>query len=105
MRPPGAIRAALQSAAEELWVREVVDGVPCERGPTLQELAHRACVGLEAARRTVNNMARSGALRVMRARRQVGRRSSPVAEYVPAVRDGESLAEELGAATAAWAHR
>jgi hypothetical protein len=78
MRPAGEVRHALLRAAEEL--------VTPDRGPTLMELASCARVGLEAARRTVDNMKRCGALTVPRTRR-VEYRNKPVAEYAPAIMD------------------
>ena len=76
MRPAGEVRAALLKAASDLHTPN--------QGPTLQELAARACVGYDAARRTVDNMCRSGALVIVR-KRPVAYHSRPVAEYVAAV--------------------
>lgn len=54
MRPPGEIRRALGAAAQAL---------AAERGgATWRDIAERACVGYMVARRTTENMARSGAL-------------------------------------------
>lgn len=54
MRPQGEIRAALGSAAHAL---------AAEQGSaTWRDMAVRAGVGLQAARRTVENMERGGAL-------------------------------------------
>ncbi|MDB5850645.1 MAG: hypothetical protein JWP29_4397 [Rhodoferax sp.] len=75
MRPGGEIRAALLKAAHELHT--------ASQGPTLQELAAKACVGLSAANMTVRNMCRAGHLAVVRERR-VSYRNRPVAEYAPA---------------------
>ena len=77
MRPAGEIRRALLQACVALATPE--------RGATLQELAAHACVGLDAARRTVANMTRSKQLCMARQRR-VAYRNRPVAEYVPAGR-------------------
>lgn len=55
MRPAGEIRQALARAAESL----VNEG----NAVTWRDLAERAGVGYLAARRTVENMARTGALR------------------------------------------
>jgi hypothetical protein len=74
MRKPGEERTALFKAACEM--------VTPERAPTLSELAGKACVGKDAARRTVDNMVRAGLLRIERLRR-VEYRNRPVAEYVP----------------------
>lgn len=62
-------------AAVELWTEE--------RAPTQLELAERAQVGYKAARLTVQNMVRGGALCIVRLR-PVDYRSRPVAEYCPA---------------------
>lgn len=75
MRPAGEVRMALFDACCELATPE--------RGPTLQEIAARACVGLKAARNTLPNMVRAKQLRSPRTR-QVSHRNRPVAEYVPA---------------------
>ena len=74
MRPAGEVRQALYKTC----VRLARPG----RGPTLRELAAGACVGLDAARRTVNNMQRAGLLVVPRDR-VVPYRNRPVAEYEP----------------------
>lgn len=79
MRPPGEISAAILGAAVAL----VRDEGGQRRGPTLQELAHHACVGIQAARRTVDNMRRSGKLEPVGERR-VDYRNRPVVEYGPA---------------------
>lgn len=75
MRPAGEIRQALLNAATLLATPE--------RAPTVRELAHHAGVGLDAARRTVDNLKRCGALEIARPRR-VDYRNRPVAEYQPA---------------------
>lgn len=54
MRPPGEIRAALSEAARVLKAEA--------NGATWRDMALRANVGFLAARRTVENMARSGEL-------------------------------------------
>lgn len=74
MRPPGEVRQALFEACQALATPQ--------RGPTLQEVAAKACVGLEAARRTMNNMQRAGLVHSPRPRR-VAYRNRPVAEYAP----------------------
>lgn len=89
MRHPGEVRLALGAAARELVVRSDA-GV---RGPTLQEMAQRATVGLAIARRTANNMTRAGDLRCITGRRKVPYRNKPVAEYLP-----PDVAQELDAA-------
>lgn len=75
MRPAGEIRQALLQACMALATPD--------HGPTLREIAARAQVGLQAARRTMDNMCRAGVIRKARDRR-VAYRNRPVAEYVPA---------------------
>jgi hypothetical protein len=76
MRPAGEVRQALFQACQALATPD--------QGPTLQELAAKACVGLDAARRTVSNMQRAKLLHTPRTRR-VNYRNRPVAEYAPVV--------------------
>lgn len=71
-RPTGEVSAALLRAVQEL--------VTPEQGPTLRELAGRACVGRLAAKNTAANMVRQGLLVVVRTR-PVPYRTKPVAEY------------------------
>lgn len=92
MRPAGEERQALLLAAQAL--------AQPGRGATLQELAAQACVGLQAARRTVDNMRRAGQLTKLQERR-VAYRNRPVAEYVPA-QEGEGFVD-LGAVLRVWA--
>ncbi len=75
MRPAGEIRQVLLQACADLATPE--------RAPTLREIAARAQVGLDAAKRTVDNMCRAGVILKARERR-VDYRNRPVAEYVPA---------------------
>lgn len=75
MRPAGEVRQALLNACTQLATPD--------RGPTLREMAAVACVGMQAARRTVENMSRAGQLHRVR-NRKVEYRNRPVAEYVPA---------------------
>lgn len=95
MRPAGEIREALLTAARELLTPD--------QGPTLQELADRAQVGREAARRTVDNMKRHGHLRVVRTRR-VAYRNRPVNEYAPVQTSSQATEGfvDLGEALAGW---
>lgn len=74
-RPIGDVRKALLTAAQML--------ATADKAPTLQELAQHACVGIKAARATVQNLKRCGALAIARPRR-VAYRNRPVAEYAPA---------------------
>jgi hypothetical protein len=78
MRPLGQISTALLSAADKLAYE--VGGQ--RRGPTLQEMAHHAQVGIQAARDAVHNLRRAGKL-VPVAERKVDYRNRPVAEYAP----------------------
>lgn len=85
MRPVGEVRQALLQACMEL-------ATPTQ-GATLRELAARACVGLDAARRTVSDMHRANQIKKVRERRVVYR-NRPVAEYAPA---GTECAQDGGA--------
>lgn len=71
MRPAGDVRKAL------------VDAVQPAPGRTLQELADRACVGMDAARRTMDNLRRAGVVQ-RGPDKVVGYRNRPVATYLPA---------------------
>jgi hypothetical protein len=75
MRPVGDVRTAIARAAGEL--------VAPDRGPTLREMAEKACVGQASALYTIKNMCRSGELVKVR-ERKVDYRTRPVAEYAPA---------------------
>lgn len=74
MRPAGEIRRALLLACIELHTPE--------RAATLREIAAQSCVGLDAARRTMDHMRRSAQVHIARQRR-VAYRNRPVAEYAP----------------------
>lgn len=87
MRPVGEISAAILTSATQLAREEGGQ----RRGPTLQELAHHACVGISVARRTVDNMRRAGKLEPV-AERKVEYRNRPVMEYAPKL----TIAEEDG---------
>lgn len=80
MRPAGEVRQALLNACTQLATPD--------RGPTLREMAAVACVGMQAARRTVENMSRAGQLHRVR-NRKVAYRNRPVAEYAPAAMQGD----------------
>jgi len=88
MRPAAEVRQALCAAAQAAHA--------CG-GLTLRDLAARACVGLEPARRTVDNMTRAGVLRKVGERR-VAYRNRPVAVYAPALRDDAAA----GGDSAGW---
>lgn len=74
MRPRGEIRQAIETTARTLAMEQ--------GGGTWREMAQRACVGFEAARKTVSNMVLAGELvpcgqvRVQHARR-------PMMRYAP----------------------
>lgn len=72
MRAPGEVHDALLKAARKLTTPG--------KAPTLLELACESQVGFMAARRTVDNMRRSGVLIIVRSR-VVDYRNRPVAEY------------------------
>ena len=97
-RPLGEVHAALLQAVRELETPE--------QGPTLREMAHRACVGTAAATSTVKNMVRNGFLVIERTRR-VTYRNKPVAEYgipperIPKAKKGAGGAL-LAAALSGW---
>lgn len=94
MRPASETRQALLQAAHELHSRGYQ--------PTLRELAHHACVGLDAATNTIKNMCRSGVLAVAGDRR-VAYRNRPVAVYQPAGVYAPAHVN-LAHALQAWAH-
>lgn len=73
MRPAGEIRRALREAAKAL----LAESTP---GVTWRDLAVHACIGHQAARRTVGNMARAGELRPSGATRVPGVRR-PMTTY------------------------
>lgn len=98
MRPAGEVRQALLQAAADLTTPD--------RAPTLGELAEHAQVGYAHARWSVQNMARAGALRIVRTRR-VAYRNRPVAEYVLVDRAQQGQGASAGhvalrAAVRAW---
>lgn len=98
MRPAGDVSLALLDAARVLATPE--------QAPTLQELAAHAQVGVDAARRTVQNMTRAGRLRKVRERR-VAHRNRPVAEYAPGGQEAEHRAGhgwvDVARCVAGWA--
>lgn len=94
MRPAGDVRKALLDACDALS-----KGMPEGRGPCLREIAERACVGLDAARKTLPNMVRAKVVAGVHERR-VGYRNRPVKEYRPAsaaVAANDPFAPLLGA--------
>lgn len=94
MRPMGDVRQALLQACMDL-------ATPT-RGATLRELAARACVGLDAARRTVSDMHRAEQIRVV-GKRRVQYRNRPVAEYAPVLPEyGQGGGADLASVLQAW---
>ncbi len=94
MRPAGEVREAVLDAARAL--------VTPTQGPTLAELARKARVSQQAARRTVDNLCRCGALTIPRTRK-VLYRNRPVAEYEPAKPpSANSSIVDLATLLAAW---
>ncbi len=81
MRPSGEIRNAILGAALEL-VPPTALADPGAPRPTMREMAHLACVGVDAASQTVKNMTRAGQLRQVGVRR-VDYCNRPVAVYEP----------------------
>ncbi|UBB19515.1 hypothetical protein [Comamonas odontotermitis] len=73
-RPAGEVRQALLQACEQLHKPG--------QSATLQELAQAACVGLDVARRTLDNLRRARLVAIVRHRR-VSYRNRPVAEWAP----------------------
>ncbi|WP_428421939.1 hypothetical protein [Methylibium sp.] len=94
MRPRGEIRRALGDAAWQV-AREHAEGC------TWRELAQRACVGFDVARRTVENMARAGELMVSGTVAASGR-GRPANRYVPAHSQARSTGPELNAVMRSW---
>lgn len=88
MRPAGEVRLALHKAACEL--------VPSPEAPrpTMREIAYKACVGIDVARRTVENMTRAGVLKPVDTRR-VDYCNKPVAVYEPVVYLDGGLSADL----------
>jgi hypothetical protein len=97
MRPAGDVRQALFTAACTFHNQ----GMPA----TLRELAHKSQVGLDDARRCVDNMKRAGDLTIVGTRR-VDYRNRPVSEYAPAVQVADQIQQgwvDLGQCMSAWA--
>lgn len=82
MRPRGEVRQALAQAAMQV----------AGQGATWRALAHRAAVGLDAARRTVDNMLAAGELTVIGQARVPGV-CRPLNLYAPA---GQGSAPDAG---------
>lgn len=101
MRPPGEISLAILQAASEL---ARVDDTGESRGPTLRELAHKACVGMDAARATVHNLRERGRLRRV-AERRVPYRNRPVVEYAPAESSEADETIDVASVFAVWAQQ
>lgn len=99
-RPAGEVRRALYNAAAEL--------VTADKAPTMRELANKACVGVNTARRTVSNMVRAGQLQQV-GERTVSHCSKQVAEYAPMGRPEHGVyaagCVDFSGLTAAWSQR
>lgn len=96
MRPAGDVRKALLDAAQDM---------AAQGGATLRELAHAAGVSIDAARRTLDNSCRAGALQ-RGPDRVVPYRNRPVATYLPAgfapVAANQSTVSGIAVLQAAW---
>lgn len=99
MRPVGEISLAIMRAASEL---AHVDADGAAHGPTLRELAHKACVGMRAARMSVDTLRRGGKLAPV-AQRRVAYRNRPVAEYAPADTQHADETIDVASVFAVWA--
>lgn len=87
MRPRGEIRQALSAAAQRVVQEQAAHQVaPSDIGATYLDMAHRACVGRQAARQTVSNMATAGELRPAGTVKVPGSRR-PLTRYVPAANE------------------
>lgn len=78
MRPAGEAHLALLQAAHALRLERAAQG----QGPTLAELAARACVGYAVARTLVPKLRERGHLQVVGERKVPGR-NRPALEYAP----------------------
>jgi hypothetical protein len=91
MRPRGEVRQAIGRAVEQF---------DASRAFTWRDVAHSACVGLEAARHTVQNMARCGELLVVGETPVPGVRRPmvcyvPVSPAEPAAQPGAALEQAI----------
>lgn len=97
-RPLSDVARALLSTANRLSA--------AGRAVTLAEMAAGACVGHQAARKSVSNLKRYGHLKIVGLRR-VDYRNRPVAEYAPATVEAEGVnapaGVDLGRCLSAWA--
>lgn len=91
-RPRGEIRQALHQAA---WQLAAEAG-----GGTWRDIAARACVGYEAARRTIKNMAHAGELQAIDEVRVASSRR-PMNRYIPAA-GVDSTSDALTELLALW---
>lgn len=91
MRPRGEVRQVLASAVTEL---AAVPGPDGRRGCTWRDVAARACVGWDAARKTLENMASAGEVTRIGTRPVPGSRR-PMTLYAPA---GAVVATQAAAA-------
>ncbi len=94
MRPLGVEAAAIIQAVQDLFTPD--------RGPTVAELAAKACVGRRVADYTVKNLKRHHKLAIVR-EREVAYRNRPVAEYgFPAPACDNADGQDLNACLSAW---
>lgn len=92
MRPRSEIRQAIRHAAQAFGAA----------GATWRDMAQQACVGMDAARLTVKNMATAGELlRVGEVRVDGARR--PMTLFVPAPPEAQSAGADLELAIRGWA--
>jgi hypothetical protein len=94
MRPPGEIRRALRAAVQAEFAQR-------GQGATWRDLANRAGVGLLVARRTVENMVRTGDLRVCGQARMPHTRR-PMTLYIPAPPPAVDTGPSLDALLRTW---
>lgn len=93
MRPRGEIRQVLGEAAQALAEER--------GGATWRELAQRACVGYQAARRTVQNMARAGELEACGTER-VAHARRPMVRYAPRTNFATATTGSLDIVMRSW---
>jgi len=101
MRPAGEVTLALLQAAHAIRVERAESG----QGPTLAEMAARACVGYQVARNLVPKLKSRGHLQIVGTRKVPGR-NRPAFEYAPADPSAPTTGEgwvDLGNALQHWA--
>ena len=93
MRPRGEVRQALGNAAELIG----------PRGGSFREYAQQACVGFDAARQTLRDMARAGELAVVGTARVPGV-CRPVVCYATPAMPSPTAGADLACVFASWAN-